>query len=350
MAKGHSARPKSWLNPAMNFPYSYWKDYGRRSHHFNPGWIVRSCVKRPEVLLVGSPFDTFTGIFAAFFARAKVKCAWVEGQTKTPGKMGGLIGAFKRLVLSRFEYVVVPGYDAVRYIEMHQARTRLRMPQPVILPNLVDDSRFRPRREWTKGEIEKWRKLFGATEDERVCLIPARLDRVKGLVPFVEAVDAELVKAGWRIVIMGQGPDENAIRKKAEQKGISDRLTILNYVPYEQMPIVYAAADLFLLPSIHDPNPLSVPEALHTGLPIALSDRCGNVEEGVMDGVNGWRLPVLECENYKNSLREVFAANRVKLQCMGEKSKTVNAAFWATQKSIRRFVAIVLEDETGGMD
>ena len=69
-----------------------------------------------------------------------------------------------------------------------------------------------------------------------------------------------------------------------------------------------------------------------------------------MDGVNGWRLPVLECENYKNSLREVFAANRVKLQCMGEKSKTVNAAFWATQKSIRRFVAIVLEDETGGMD
>ena len=173
---------------------------------------------------------------------------------------------------------------------------------------------------------------------------------MKGLVPFVEAVDAELVKAGWRIVIMGQGPDENAIRKKAEQKGISDRLTILNYVPYEQMPIVYAAADLFLLPSIHDPNPLSVPEALHTGLPIALSDRCGNVEEGVMDGVNGWRLPVLECENYKNSLREVFAANRVKLQCMGEKSKTVNAAFWATQKSIRRFVAIVLEDETGGMD
>ena len=54
------------------------------------------------------------------------------------------------------------------------------------------------------------------------------------------------------------------------------------------MPKYYAASDLFLLPSIHDPNPLSVVEALHSGLAVAISDRCGNVEEGVMDGDNGF--------------------------------------------------------------
>lgn len=342
MAKGHSERPRSWLSPKMNFDYRYWKDFGKKTHHLNPGWMLRSLFVRPDVLLVGSPFDTFTGIFAAFFSRAKVKCTWVEGQTKTPGKMDGPIGAFKRLVLSRFRFVAVPGRDAAKYIEMHQARTWLKMPQPVLLPNLIDESRFRPRAEWPAEEVARCRADFGAKENEKVCLIPARLDRVKGLVPFLEAVDAELVKAGWRIVVMGQGPCKSEICAVAERKGIRDRLVILDYVPYDQMPVAYASADLFVLPSIHDPNPLSVPEALHSGLPVALSDRCGNVEEGVTDGENGWRLSVSDHELYAAQLRAVFSAGRETLVRMGCRSKDVQSRFWNTDEAIGKFLEHVL--------
>lgn len=342
MARGHSERPRSWLNPKMSFAFRYWIDWSVRHHHFNPGFIIRAWFHKPDVLLVGSPFDSLTGIFAAYTARARVKCTWVEGQTKTPGKMNGFLGWFKRAVLSRFEYVAVPGSDAANYIQLHQERTFSRMPKPVFLPNLIDETRFRSRDQWTPEEIDRCRERFGAQVSDRVCLIPARLTTVKGLVPFFEALDPELVKDGWRIVIMGQGKLKSEILESANRKGVADRVKIFDYISYDEMPICYAAADLLLLPSIHDPNPLSVPEALHSALPIALSDQAGNVEEGVTDGRNGWRLPVKDPEKFRTVLRKVFSTPGETLREMGKLSKAENAQFWNTRLAIARFVDEVL--------
>lgn len=338
MSYGHDERPKSWLNPKISFPYHYWYDYGINNHHFNPGMIFCSWFKKPDVLLVGSPFDTVTGILASFTARAKIKCTWVEGQTKTPGKMTGFKGWFKRLILSQYKFVAVPGHDAANYIEQHQKLTKIKMPIPFFLPNLIDESRFRPREMWPEKEIIQYRNLFKASNSERVCLIPARLDTVKGLVPFLEAVDENQIKDGWKIVIMGQGPLKKQILDLSKKKGINDHVIIIDYVPYEQMPICYAASDIFLLPSIHDPNPLSVPEALHSGLPIALSDQAGNIEEGVTEGRNGWRLPVNHYNDFKEKLKEIFSTTKLQLQKMGNMSKNENAQFWNTKTCITNFI------------
>lgn len=339
MSRGHGEHPKSWLNPVMNFEHKYWRDFGFEHRHLNLGFIIRSWFVKPDVLLVGSPFDTFTGILSAFTSRARVKCTWVEGQTVNPGKMTGFIGWFKRLVLSRFKYVAVPGQDASNYIGLHQKMTKREMPSTVFLPNLIDESRFRPRGEWEKTEIERCRALFHATGDERVCLIPARLTTVKGLLPFIDAINSEQIKKGWRIVFLGKGALKNQIVKAIKSKGISEQAFVLDAIPYEQMPLCYASADLFLLPSILDRNPLTVPEALHSGLPIALSDQAGNVEEGVTDGRNGWRLPVNEPKEYSLLLEKIFSTSVERLREMGRLSKHENAMFWDTKRAIAAFVS-----------
>ena len=48
------------------------------------------------------------------------------------------------------------------------------------------------------------------------------------------------------------------------------------------------AADVFILNTFNDPNPLAPIEAACTGLPIALSSRAGNVEEVVSSSGGGW--------------------------------------------------------------
>ena len=62
MAKGHKERPRSWLNPKINFPHTYWQDWGCKSHHFNPALVCEVRKRCPDFLLVGNPFDTFTSI------------------------------------------------------------------------------------------------------------------------------------------------------------------------------------------------------------------------------------------------------------------------------------------------
>lgn len=324
MSRGYDERPASWRNPKMDFPYTYWRDYGLGQRHINPGLLWHLRKNNPDYLLAGSPFDTLTGMFAGRMSKG-VKCTWCEGNTKTPGKMGGVIGAVKRFALGGFDFVAVPGSDAAKYIELHQRRTHRKMPTPVILPNLVDESRFTAS------------KTGGKKGGVRQAIIPARLKPVKGLMEFVGLLTPDMLQ-GWKIIIIGDGELKEPLLNLIAVRGLGGNIAILPFVPYEDMPRYYAESDLLILPSIYDPNPLSVVEAIHCGLSLALTSEAGNVEEAVTEGKNGWVLPVKEKGRFEEVLKDVFAAPREKLAEMGEWSLTHNAQYWNTERAIKRFV------------
>ena len=332
-----NGRPRAWANPKIDFPHTYWRDIGPKAHYFNPGMIRYLRKIRPDWLFVGSLYDTFTGILSSRLCPANVKCAWAEGNTKTPGRITGFLGWFKRYLLSGFQFVAVPGQDGANYIKLLQSNTRMKLPQPVFLPNLVDECHFKPRAEWAANDIAAVRKRYLRYADEKLCLIPARLNREKGLLELISKLTPSLI-VGWKIVIMGQGVLKDEIENLIKTRGLDEHIMILSYIPYDEMPIHYAAADLFMLPSIRDPNPRSVIEALHSGLPVAVSTQTGNVEEAVTDGRNGWRLPVLDETRYVDVLNSIFAASLEELREKGKWSKTYNAKFWDTRLSITKFL------------
>lgn len=326
MNKGHKDRPKSWLNPKIPFKHTYWKNFGPDQHEFNPGLMLKLMFSRSDYLLLGGVFDTFTNIALSLIARAGTKICWLEGNTKTPGRLTGPLGWFKRALMGRCQFAAVPSSDAAKYIGLHQALTKKRMPKPVYLPNLVDETRF--------GKVKG---VGGGEERNKICLIPARLEHVKGLVPFFELLTPEILN-GWKIWLMGQGPLKTEIEATLDKRGIREFVEIVDYVPYEEMPKYYAVADLLLLPSIYDPNPLSVIEALHAGLAVAVSSQAGNVEEAVTEGRNGWVLPVLDKDAFSEKLKIVFATPIEKLRSMGQVSKMENSHFWNTKEAIKQFV------------
>ena len=338
MARGHADRPASWLNPKIDFPHTYWRDFGFGQYHFNPGLILKMIFSPPEWMVCGSSFDTFTGLGVQLLGRAKVKMCWLEGNTKTPGQLGGIKGWIKRVVMGRCKYAPVPGSDAAKYVGLHQARTTRRMPRPVILPNLVDEKRFSSV--FPKEDRDLFRReAFGADDGQRVCIIPARLEPVKGLIPFLDQVEARMLD-GWKLVVMGQGPLKNEIVAKIAERHLGDFVKILDYVPYGEMPKYYASADLFLLPSLYDPNPLSVIEALHSGLPVAVSVQAGNVEEAVEE--NGWVLHVMARDSFKFELEQVFSSGQERLRAMGALSRARANLFWNTRGAVDRFIREVL--------
>lgn len=338
MKRGHEARPRAWHNPKMEFPYTYWRDYGIRHYHFNPGLLLHLLFHKPDYLLSGTPFDTFTTILLPFVARKSSRCTWTEGNTKTTGQMTGFKGWFKRFIFSKYPLVAVPGVEGQRYVALHQEHTRMRMPLPILLPNLVDEKRFKPRSEWPADEIANVRHALGADNDIKVCIIPARLEWFKGLLEFINALPSVNDLLSWRIIIMGQGSLKSQIKDLVTQRGLKEIISIMDYVAYSEMPKYYAAADLFLLPSMHDPNPLTVVEAAHSGLPLAVSILAGNVDEAVTPERNGWRLPVLDDEGYRRVLAEVFSASLEDLRKKGLVSKDNNAKFWDTKGSVSRFL------------
>lgn len=345
MGRGLSIYPDQWVGPKIVFPHQYSHNFGFRNYFFNPGIILKILINKPDWLFVGNPYDTFTGILASLICKAKrSRIAWCEGNAKTLRSMSGFKGWLKRFIYSKYEYAAVPGEEARKFLSAHQKLTHRAMPVPLTLPNLIDEKMFRPREEWSDEEIISVRKKVGVVAGERLCVIPARLTPVKGLVEFVDMLDSSMLM-GWRILVVGDGPLRCEIESQLSRRGLSQFFVMRHFVAYEDMPSLYAASDLFLLPSLQDMNPLSVVEALHSGLPIALSDAAGNVDEAVTDGRNGWRLPVRDAENCRLILREIFSTPLDRLREMGKISKHENAVFWDSEKSIENFVSQLIGEK-----
>lgn len=330
MNRGHKDRPKSWLDPTIPFKHTYWKNFGPDQHEFNPALVLKLLFEKPDWLMVGGAFDTITAMVLSLVARAKTKITWIEGNAKSPGRLSGLMGSLKFLMVSKYDLMAVPGKQGVGYRDVLAAHTTRKFPRTVILPNLIDERRF--------GNCARDKRgCFGVDESTRVCLIPSRFDPVKGLKELFRAVEPSML-TGWKLVVMGHGPEEEDTRQIIKERGLEPFVQVIHSVPYEEMPRYCASADLCLIPSLRDQNPLAAVEALHSGLPLALSDQAGNADEAVTEGKNGWLLPVLDKDAFVAKLREVFAADGGTLQRLGEVSKRENARFWDTKAAIANFI------------
>ena len=124
--------------------------------------------------------------------------------------------------------------------------------------------------------------------DRVVIIAVSRLVWHKGYPELAAAMrsvpEAELWVVGERLD-SDRGADMAAVLRAA---GLGDRLRMLGY--RDDIPALLAAADIFTLPSRFEGLPMSVIEAMLTGLPVVATNVRGPAEQ-VVDGVTGLSVP-----------------------------------------------------------
>ena len=93
-----------------------------------------------------------------------------------------------------------------------------------------------------------------------------------------------------RLTIVGDGPDREALARLAGELGLGERVHFTGFVPHEQLPAIYQAADLFATASTIETQGLVVLEAAACGLPVVAVDALA-LPEAVHHGVNGLLAP-----------------------------------------------------------
>jgi glycosyltransferase involved in cell wall biosynthesis len=148
------------------------------------------------------------------------------------------------------------------------------------------------------------RAALGVPEDRVVVVIVSRLVRHKGhpelLAAMTAVPEAELWVVGDRLA-SDHGEDLEPIFAAS---GLGDRLRRLGY--REDTPAVLAAADIFALPSHFEGLPMSVIEAMLTGLPVVATAIRGPREQ-VVDGETGFLVPPREVGPLADALRRLTA-------------------------------------------
>ncbi len=156
-----------------------------------------------------------------------------------------------------------------------------------VVHNGVDVDRFHPRTRQLFFEEERQR--LGLRPEELVLLFVGSDFHRKGLDVVLRAT-AELRRedaAGdLRLLVVGGDRRRPAFEALAEELGIRDCVTFLRH--HDAPERAYAAADVFVMPTRHDPFANATLEALASGLSV-VTTRCNGATE-VMDGCSAVRI------------------------------------------------------------
>ena len=136
----------------------------------------------------------------------------------------------------------------------------------VDIPNGVDAELFQPH-------ASVFRKAIGIPEEDFVILFVGRFQAVKNHAMLVDAFARLLPQCPRaRLVLAGSGPLEGRIRARCRAAGIARRVMFLGEVPFQDLPDVYAAADLKVITSDYESFCFAALEAMATALPLVVTD------------------------------------------------------------------------------
>lgn len=137
-----------------------------------------------------------------------------------------------------------------------------------LVPEGVDLEAFSPaaRNAWRAGAREK----FGVEPDELVCAYVGGAYRLKGLLTLFSAL-RELRDPKLRVLVVGVTRNDELARE--EENGLRGRVIFAGNI--RSILDMYAAADMFVLPTLYDGFGLASLEAMACGLPVIISCAAG---------------------------------------------------------------------------
>lgn len=121
---------------------------------------------------------------------------------------------------------------------------------------------------------EAMRRQWGVAEGDRVVLYVGKMTERKHPEALLKLLQDDRVADRVRLVFAGTGPMEASVRSQVEP-ALSDRAVFLGFVNQNDLPDVYAGADIFVMPSEREPWGLVLNEAMAAGLAAVASDEVG---------------------------------------------------------------------------
>jgi len=151
----------------------------------------------------------------------------------------------------------------------------------VFLPDGIDKNRF-----LGAPEPAQARERLGLPGNGRVVLSVSRFHREKNVASLIRAVP-DVLSDGRDVtfLLVGKGPEEGRLKELVRDLGVSEHVVFTGALEWSGMPLVYAAADVFVTLSERTNvlNPLH--EAMISGLPVVALNTGRTAE--VVDGRTG---------------------------------------------------------------
>ncbi len=189
----------------------------------------------------------------------------------------------ERRLIQQSDYIIASTNEERIQIIRHCGATP---GQVQVIPCGIDLKMFTPQNQ------QQARVKLGLGHQEPVLLFVGRLDPFKG--PDLLLRSAAMMQAKAQIVIVGgkssSDKDVHKLKELAVQLKISKRVHFIDAQPQYQLPMIYSAADVTVVPSYHESFGLAAVESLACSTPV-VATRAGGLTTVVQNGKTGFLVP-----------------------------------------------------------
>lgn len=165
----------------------------------------------------------------------------------------------------------------------------------------------------------------------------ARLSAQKALDVLIDAIAS--ITPDVTAVILGEGPLEADLRRRAREAGVGERVHFLGF--RDDVASFVAAADVFVLSSIWEGVPLAAQEAILLGTPV-VGTAVGGMPELITDGATGRLVPPRDPAALGAAIASVID-NPERAQRMASEARAALARDFSTERMLDRLRELYLE-------
>lgn len=226
---------------------------------------------------------------------------WVESTARDARSESRPLEVAKRALIRRAAGFFVPGRASADYVRSFGVREE----QVSHAPNAVDAEIF------GRANVDR------SGRESCTFLYAGRLDPEKGIDVLLRA----FARVPGELVLAGSGSEEARLRALAD-----GRVRFLGPLDRDELPAVYAQADVFVLPSRSEPWGMVLNEAAAAGLPLVATEGAGAAHDLIEDGANGFRVPVDDDDALAAAMRRLAEDEPLRLAA-GARSRELAARF-----------------------
>ena len=204
------------------------------------------------------------------------------------------------------------------------------------VPYTVDNAFFAERTAIERKRLPELRAELDLDPDRPVILFAAKLQERKGAADLLESYrrlcDNDALPAAPYLVLVGDGAERSRLQRFCEDAGL-DGVRFAGFRNQTELPRFFALADVFVLPSRHEPWGLIVNEAMAAGCPVVVSSAVGAAVDLVSDGAEGFVFPPGDLDALTAVLTRCFDGSTC-LPCMGQRAAR-RLALWDFEADVR---------------
>jgi glycosyltransferase involved in cell wall biosynthesis len=233
--------------------------------------------------------------------------------------------AIKRRIVGLYSAALVGGQRHVEYL------AKLGMPRERVFTgyDVVDNDYFARRTAEIRNSKFELRNKGGLPEN--YFLASARFIEKKNLSALIEAYAeyrrwSEIAaKVPWDLVVLGDGPLRETLNSQLSTLNLNEHVHLPGFKPYDELPVYYELANALVHASTTEQWGLVVNEAIASGLPVIVSDRCGCVPE-LING-NGFTFDPTNEHELTARLLEMASLSDEERKRLGDNSYRIAANF-----------------------